>query len=66
MIASRPVNEPSRAELWQTRLGSFKEKNNRAELETPGSSSAQLALCRARARDRDRVSSFFEPSRALD
>jgi hypothetical protein len=29
----RPVNEPSRAELWQTRLGSFKKKNNRAELE---------------------------------
>jgi hypothetical protein len=37
----RPVNEPSRAELWQTRLGSFKKKNNRAELGTPGSSSAQ-------------------------
>jgi hypothetical protein len=29
----RPVNEPSRVELWQTRLGSFKNANKRAELE---------------------------------
>ena len=43
-VTIRPVNEPSQAELWQTRLGSFKKENNLAELEPSLEPLAQARL----------------------